>query len=340
MPFAALVLAATLQTACGPGDGLGAICGPVASEDLARIPGTPLLIASGLNTGTSAHLYLVDTRNKRSRTLFPQGQPRMSVDNAYKAICPAPPKLAGMSLDGLAIRPAARGTPATLLAANHGDRHAIEIFRIDGGANPSLTWTGCVPMPKGTLANGVVALSDGGLVATSFRDPDDTQAWSRMEKGEGTGGVWEWHADSGWRRLPIGDIPGANGLEISPDERTLYISAWAAKRLLVVSRNSPVGREIPLDFLPDNIHRADDGSLLVAGQRAKVQDIAACGGTACPQEWAVVRIDLAKATVTPVLAGKGSEGVNYACGALQVGDTIFVTLRGAPKIGWLSSNKN
>jgi len=188
-------------------------------------------------------------------------------------------------------------------------------------------------MPKGTLANAVVPLSDGGLVATSFRDPDDPQAWARMEKGEGTGGVLEWHPGQDWRRLPIGDIPGANGLAISPDERTLYISAWAARRLLVISRNSPTGREIPLDFLPDNIHRAADGSLLIAGQRATVKDVAACGAS-CPQEWVVVRVDVAKAAITPLLSGKGSESFNYACGALQVGDTIFVTLRGAAKIAW------
>src|SRR5690349_12118747 len=148
MPLAAaFVLAATLQTACAPGDGLEAICGPVASEDLARIPGTSLLVASGLNTGAPAHLYLIDTRNKRSRVLFPQGRPRMNVDNAFKGICPSAPRLDAMSLDGLAIRSATRGREASLLAANHGDRHAIEVFRIDGGANPSLTWIGCVPMP-------------------------------------------------------------------------------------------------------------------------------------------------------------------------------------------------
>jgi hypothetical protein len=329
MPLASVLLAATLQASCPPSDGLQGICGPVASEDLVRIGNTPWLVASGLNVGTPAHLYLIDTRTRRSRPLFPQGQPRMRVDPAFKSVCPAPPKLDALSLDGLALRPAARGSAPMLLAANHGDRRSIEIFRIDGGNNPSLTWIGCVPMPKGTLPNAVAPLADGGLIATSFRNPD-------APPDENTGGIWEWHADSGWHRLPIGDVPGANGLALSPDERTLYVSAWSARRLLVLNRNSPTGKEIPLDFLPDNLHWAPDGSLLVAGQRAQPKDITACGASSCPQEWTVARVDVASLAVTPILNRKGSEIINYVCGALQVGDTLYLTLRGAPRVAWVN----
>lgn len=331
MPLASVLLAATLQGACAPSDGLQAICGPVASEDLVRLGTTPWLIASGLNVGAPAHLYLIDTRNQRSRPLFPQGQPRMQIDAAYKDVCPSPPRLGTMSLDGLAIRPATRGKAPVLFAANHGDRMSIEVFRIDGGGNPSLTWIGCVPMPKGTLPNAVAPLADGGFVATSFRNPE-----APLE--ENTGGVWEWHAESGWHRLPIGDVPGANGIALSPDERTVYVSAWSARRLLVLKRSSPTGKEIPLDFLPDNLHWADDGSLLVAGQRAKPKDIDACGASSCPQEWAVARVDVARATVTPVMSRKGNDVINYACGALQVGDTLYLTLRGAPRVAWVKVN--
>jgi hypothetical protein len=59
----AFVLAAALATHCLPDEGIAAICGPVASEDLARIPGTRWLIASGLNIGAPAHLYLIDSRS-------------------------------------------------------------------------------------------------------------------------------------------------------------------------------------------------------------------------------------------------------------------------------------
>jgi hypothetical protein len=63
---------------CAPESGLQFICGPVASEDLARIPGTPWLIASGLNLGAPAHFYLIDTRDHSVTTLDVGAAPNMS----------------------------------------------------------------------------------------------------------------------------------------------------------------------------------------------------------------------------------------------------------------------
>jgi len=227
----AFVLAATMANPCLPDSGMAAICGPVASEDLARIPGTHWLVASGLNVGAPARLHLVDTRAKRSRILFPSQRPRMQMQASFRGLCPGPLRPGQMSLDGLNLRAGAKGSPAMLLAANHGDRHAIEFFRIDLRKDPELTWVGCVPMPAGTLANAVVPLADGGMLVSSFHDPRDADAWNRMERGEATGGVWEWHASSGWRLLTTDGIPGANGIELSADGRTLYVSAWASSQL-------------------------------------------------------------------------------------------------------------
>jgi hypothetical protein len=328
MPLAALVLAATLQANCAPQDGLEFICGPVASEDLAHVPGTPWLLTSGLNTGAPAHLYLIDTRSRRVQPLFPVGTPRMRAEAPYAGACPGPPRLAALSTDGLNLRTGTNGLH-TLFAANHGDRHAIEVFRIVARAGvPTATWVGCVPMPEGTLANAVVSLADGGLIVTSFHDPRDAEAWARMERGEPTGSLWEWHAGAGWKQLDVGPVAGANGLEISTDERTLYVSAWSARRVLVIARGARMRREILLDFLPDNIKRQPDGTLLVTGQRAKVADIAACRGPACPQEWLVARLDPGRGAVTTVLSGAGTAAISYACSALQVDDKLYVTARG------------
>lgn len=329
----AFVLAAAMANPCLPDSGMAAICGPVASEDLARIPGTRWLVASGLNVGAPANLYLVDTRGKQSRVLFPSRLPRLQMQASFRGLCPAPLQPARMSIDGLSIRAGAKGSPAMLLAANHGDRHAIEIFRIDLQPEPALTWTGCVPMPAGTLANAVVPLADGGMLVSSFHDPQDRDAWNRMERGERTGGVWEWHADSGWRPLATGGIPGANGIELSADGRTLYVSAWASSQLWVIDRSRGAVRVVPLDFRPDNIHRAADGTLLVGGQRAAVRDIAACGA-ACPQPWLVARFDPATETLSTLASGTGSNAINYACGALEVDGELFVTIRGQPRIAW------
>jgi hypothetical protein len=331
-----LALAAAMSVSCPADEGMAAICGPVASEDIARVPGTRWLIASGLNIGSPARLHLIDTRNKQAQPLFPQARARISMESAYRGVCPAPLQPDRMSLDGLNIRAGSQGSAPVLLAANHGDRHAIEFFRIELKPDPALTWIGCVPMPRGTLANAVAPLADGGMLVTSFHDPDDREAWNRMDRGEATGGVWEWHVESGWKLLPIGGIPGANGIELSADERTLYVSAWASSQLLVIDRATGARLAVGLDFRPDNIHRAADGTLLVGGQRAAVRDIAACG-PACPQPWLVARIDAAAHTVTTLRSGKGSALTNYACGALEVDGTLYMTLRGAPRIAWFAA---
>jgi len=124
---------------CAPSAGLRFICGPQASEDLVRIPHSNWLIASGMNVGQPAHLYLIDTVHKTSAILFPTagaGAPAAGPATA----CRGPPDPARMSMDGLALR-AGRNGIHTLYAANHGDRMAIEFFAIDvRDAQPTLRW--------------------------------------------------------------------------------------------------------------------------------------------------------------------------------------------------------
>ncbi len=320
---------------CTPSDGLHYICGPTASEDLAAIPGTPWLVSSGLNVGAPAQLYLINRRTHRATTLFPAHDLTMQVDTSLRTGCSGPPSLAALSMDGLHLLAGPKGQHL-LYAANHGDRHAIELFRIDARrAVPTASWVGCVAMPPGTLANAVVPLADGGLLASSFHDPNDKDAWTRMGRRENTGSLWEWHADSGMRRLDTGGLSGANGLETSADGNTVYVSAWSAGELLVLNRKTGTERRIPLGFLPDNIKRAPDGSLLIGGQRSTVERIAACNGPECPQDWIIARVDPVRGTVTPLLTRPGNALINYACGAVQVEGTLYLTARGDRRLAYL-----
>jgi hypothetical protein len=325
-------IAASSTSACAPAAGLDSICGPVASEDLVRVPGTRWLITSGMNVGQPAHLYLIDTRSKSATVLFPDAASTPASDPQYAADCPGPPDLGRLSTDGLALREGA-GDMDLLYAANHGDRMAIEIFAVDAhGSRPHLRWIGCAPLPAGTLPNAVAPLPDGGLLAISFYDPGDPNAWSRMERGLNTGRILEWHAGKGFRDLPQGLTSGGNGLEISADGKAIYASSWSARRLVVLSRVDGSRREIPLDFMPDNIHRLSDGSLLVAGQRSRVAAIHACAGAECPQPWVVAHVDPRSGSVQPLLSGPGTPLVSYACGAVLFGQTLYVTVRGDRRI--------
>ncbi len=127
-------------------------------------------------------------------------------------------------------------------------------------------------------------------------------------------------------------MSGANGLETSADGDTIYASAWSARKLVIIPRRGGPRREIPLDFMPDNIRRQADGMLMVAGQRTTVESIAACTGAQCPQTWDVVRIDPRSGAVEPLLRRAGTPSVNYACTAMVVGGVLYITARGDGRV--------
>jgi hypothetical protein len=317
---------------CAPSDGMNYICGLTASEDLVRVPRSSWLIASGMNVGAPAHLYLVDSQRKYAVVAFPTDSTDRSQPFHSTMGCRGPPDPARMSLDGLALRPGVAGRH-TLYAANHGDRMAIELFAVDArGAQPRLRWIDCATLPGNTLPNAVATLPQGGLLVISFYDPTDPQSWSRMARGQMTGRILRWHPGKGFAPLPDGATSGGNGLETSADGHLVYASSWSARKLVVLSLLDGSRRQIPLDFMPDNIHRLPDGSLLVGGQRTTVDAIHACTGPQCPQPWVVARVKPDDGAVTVLLEGRGNPAVNYACGAVAVADTLFVTVRGDQRI--------
>ena len=319
---------------CAAGDGLHYICGPRASEDLVRVPDSRWLIASGMNVGTPGHLYLVDARDKRAAVAFPPEASGSQAPAASTMGCSGPPDPARMSLDGLALRPGAHGRH-TLYAANHGDRMAVEVFSVDAaGSRPKLRWIDCARLPANTLPNAVATLADGGFLVISFYDPTDPLAWARMGRAEMTGRILRWLPGHGFAPLPDGATSGGNGLETSADGGTVYASSWSARRLVVLSLRDGSRRELPLDFMPDNIHRLADGSLLVGGQRTTVAAIRACSGPQCPQPWVIARLEPGSGRVQELASGAGTTAVNYACGAVAVAGTLFITVRGADRIAW------
>jgi hypothetical protein len=286
-----------------------------------------------MNVGQPAHLYLIDTVHKTSTILYPSttaDAPTLHAD----PVCSGPPDPARMSMDGLALR-AGRDGIETLYAANHGDRMAIEFFAIDArAARPTLRWSGCAPLPAGTLPNAVTTLPDGGLLVISFYDPDDADAWTRMAAGQNTGRILEWHAGRGFEPVPNSATSGGNGIESDAAGELIYASSWSSRQLVILSRRDGSRRAVRLDFMPDNIHRLPDGSLLVAGQRTTVAAIRACTGAQCPQPWVVARVQPRTGQVQELLTGLGSDAVNYACGALAANGTLYITVRGDQRIAY------
>lgn len=331
LAVAALVLglsacATTAQiSACAPEQGLHFVCGTGAMEDVAAIPGTPWLIGSNLNVGSPARLRLIDRAAMQVSDLATDfTSPPQPVGQ-----CPGPPDPSRWSVSGLAL------DGARLLAINHGDRMAVELFTLDlTGARPKLQWQGCAPMPSGTLPNALTPDGSGGFYVVSFHNPADPQPWAHMAQGEPTGSVWHWREGRGFTQLPAGPLVGGNGIALSPDGQSLWISAWGAGQLVQLDLASGARRVVPLGFLPDNLHFAANGALLVAGQRADVAAIGACGPR-CPQGWVVAQVAPVSGTVTSLLEGTGSAAIDYAAGVREVDGQLWLTLRSDGRIGRL-----
>jgi hypothetical protein len=308
------------------------ICGIDAAEDSVAVPGTHWLIASGLAFGTPNSLKRIDTATGRVEAMYPAGAANQLDARTYAA-CSGPPDAATFSTGGLALRTTARNR-ALLYAVHSGGRDSIEAFEIDSsGAAPTATWVGCIPMPERTNANAVTALRDGGIAIASM-DDGSADRMARHVAGEALGTVYEWHSRSGLKQLPGVKLRGGNGIVESPDGRSLLVSAWSGGEIVRIRRDGrapPVS--IKLDYLPDNLKWAADGSILVGGQRAPVSTIANCTGATCIDDWVIANLDPRTLKSRTLIDGKGTPVVNYATGATELDGALYITNRGAGRIG-------
>ncbi|MEY2853956.1 MAG: hypothetical protein RL030_1088 [Pseudomonadota bacterium] len=339
-----LSVASTLGVAgeerCAPHDGLAFICGAGAVEDLAPVPGTSYLLAGGMRFAEPAPIQLIDTVRRAITVAWPRtGAERP--DRTNYPDCPGPPDPSRLSTTGVALQ-SLTPTSGRFYAVNEGDRRAIEVFDVatvatrTAPALPQLTWVGCIPMPADTNPNAVTPL-DGRALAIVSMDDGSQDRMERHVAGDALGSVWIWRPVTGLKSLPGIRFRGGNGIAASADHRRLFVSAWSGAQLLRIAVD---GSEAPqptqLPFLPDNVKRQADGSLLVAAQRPPVARIARCQGPSCPADWLIARIDPATMRWTLMHEAQGSEAVNYATGAVEHDGRIWITNRGDGRIGVLT----
>jgi hypothetical protein len=309
------------------------ICGADAAEDTVAVPGNRWLIASGLGFGAPNTLKRIDTTNGRVEVLYPAAAAMNRLDSRTYAACSGPPDAATFSTGGLALRALSRNR-ALLYAVHSGGRESIEVFELDSsGVAPVAAWVGCIPMPEHTDANAVAVLRDGGVAIASM-DDGSADRMARHVAGEALGSVYEWQPRSGLRELPGVRLRGGNGILEAPDGRSLLVSAWSGGEIVRIRRDGRAPpTSIKLDYLPDNLHWAADGSILVGGQRAPVSTIAKCTGAICIDDWVIAKLDPRTLKSRTLIAGKGNAIVNYATGATELNGALYITNRGVGRIG-------
>lgn len=206
-------------------------------------------------------------------------------------------------------------------------------------------------MPEGLGANSVASFSDGSLVATVLLYPDRT--FSDMFAGEPTGAVYEWSpGDSGFTLMEGTELPGNNGIEVSTDEREIYVASTGLRTVVAYSYNNPA-RQLrttrPMTFVPDNVHMASDGRLITAGT---IYDEPACGGVpksegfdleeyaACPRGFIAATIDPETMQDVDLAIGVANPDFSNATMALQVDNEVWVGTFSGDRVGYLSIDRN
>ena len=318
----------TPQAACAPEGQAQYLCGMANVEDMVLAPGGKWIVASSMTSADApvGHLYAIDAAARTFKAIAPVLSHRAQ---PVYAGCPGPPDLSRFAPHGLGLRPGAGRS--TLYVVNHGGREAIEVFWLTSGAGgPALRWVGCALLPDKGSGNGVAPLAGGGFVASKFEEAGDPKAFDKMAAGETTGAVYAWAPGRGFRKLPMSDLSGANGVEASKDGRWILVNAWPegkVVRFAVDGSSRPVS--VATDFLPDNLRQAPDGEIFVAGQASDMKTLLSCKEPRCPHAWAVSRLDPETMTLTPVVRIPGTDAFSDATSALQVGQDLWIgTYRG------------
>jgi hypothetical protein len=345
IPFLPL-RAEAASPSCAPANGWNLLCGNVNPEDLVPIPGTRFLIASGMKEGSG--VKLVDTDAKTARVFYTGSPAQQHPDKQMFANCPAPPDPKSFNAHGLYLRRASEAGLYRLYAVSHGALESIQVFTVDAkGAEPSLTWTGCVPLPEANKAypnlaqatparlgaNSVAAFSDGTIIATVPQRPGTTNA-DRL-RGEPTGDVIEWKPGTdGFRVVPGTDLAGNNGIEISLDEKEFYVVAFGSHTIFAYSRQDPkkaLRQTVAPGFMPDNL-RWSGYRLIAAGPMV---DEPACGGTrlkvvddpvltACHRGFMIAELDPKTMAWTVLAYAEPNPVISVVSTGVVMGDTLWI----------------
>ena len=310
--------------ACAPVGDLHFICGLVNVEDFLPVDGGKYLVGGSFKDA-SAGMYLIDTASKTARTvdLTIAAKP----DPIY-ADCPGAPDLHKLSTHGTDVRAGKDGT-TTVFMVNHGGRESVEVFRLTAARNAA-EWIGCVVMPEGTSANSLVGLPDRSIVVTKLYDTRTRGAGiSPVLQGQVTGLVYHWVPGKGISVVPGSELSGDNGLVASPDGKTLFINAYGTKEVWRVPLSGQGERaSAKVDFNPDNLRWAPDGTIFVTGQYLSP------GKLQGPNDWGVARLDPKTMKMAMVLKEPGTKEFDDGTTAVQVGGTLFFgTFRG-DRVAW------
>lgn len=306
----------------GHGVKLSFICDVNNPEDLVQVPGVDWIIASNFANAQrpgSGGLTLIDPASRKAtRVAIGAGKAAAPFDR-----CPGPLDFSKFSAHGLNIRSLSIGK-ARLLVVGHGGREAIEVFDVASGKGaPTMTWAGCIPSPAGANMNSVTQLSDGRVIVSDFVHAPLTMGDALQ--GKNTGAVYAWKPGGAFEKLPGTDLPGPNGIEVTPDRKYLFLAVTGASSVLrfELADTAKPPQAIKTDFRTDNLRWGPGGKLLLAGPgtdpNCKPGPGVRCFGTAV-----VGALDPGTMKLTEVIRTPPEPGFQGTSSGLIVGKTVWL----------------
>jgi hypothetical protein len=314
---------------CEPRGKARPVCGFQSPEDLAPLPGGAAILASeygGMLGEKAGSLALLVLQSDERRVLFRGGDASGAPAAGWgDATCPGAP---GPAFDphgiDVALLPDGR---LALAVVQHGGRQSIELFELFGaGSDWRAAWRGCIVVPEEVWPNDVVWLPDGDLVFSSMMPL--SQGLETMMHGRADPGfALRWRAGEGVREIPGTRGPLANGVEVSPDGKKLYLNLTRADEVRRIDLASGRVEASAKVVGPDNSTWAPDGRLLVASLRALgSEDFAVCNPLprgACPLPFAIVAVDVEVMQGRDVYLGEGPP-MGAGTVGLQIGSELFI----------------
>ncbi len=318
---------------CEPAGDYQFVCGMQNAEDIVQISGSKWLVASSLAPNSA--LYLINSQEKSWSMMYDPAEPRVQQDMETYVDCPGAPGPDPFVTHGLNIR-TKTDSRSTLYVVGHGGREAIEVFEIDSsGAQPILTWVGCVMTPDGMAANSVTSLEDGSLLVTIPLHAGIPIGAALA--GEDTGAVYAWSpGDSGFTIVEGTLMPYPNGIEVSADGEEFYIASSGRQTVEAYSNTDPAEQlrvSSELEFVPDNIHMTNGGRLLTAGLHL---DDPVCGKVllshdfsleefaACPRAFTVLSFDPGSLQSEAIASGPANKSFSNITMAVPAGDELWI----------------
>jgi hypothetical protein len=317
---------------CTPTAQLKFICGlKGAPEDLVRAPDSDWIIASGyVQGGAEGGITLIDSVSKLAqRAALGGAKPKAPYTD-----CDAPPDAAHLSTHGLNLKHTGRGK-GLLYAVGHGGREAIEVYEVTAGGKdlPRLTWIGCIRPSAGSSLNSVAwFVSDGRIAYTDFLHQPAT--FRDMLSGKVTGAVYVWTPGKGAMKVEGSDLPGPNGIEVTPNGRWVFVAVTGTSEVLRFDLTAPgkAPDHIKPGLRTDNLRWRPPNELLLAGP-----DMSGCtpGERGCRGVLKVVALDVLDLKIRPVAAVPAEAAFPALSVGLVVGDTLWLGTPQGERVAYL-----